>query len=131
MGARSRGMQVLSLKNQRLIADKCIVAECFWDRLMGLMGRSELGDGEAMFFPRCNNLHTMFMRFPIDVVFLKPVAHSSGGFKNYFNVVSIRRNVRPWRLLPVLDFQASDALELAEGSIDANAIEVGDEVCIS
>ena len=120
-------VKVQSLKNQALIADKCHVAESFFDRLRGLIGRSGLEPGEGMFFPRCNDIHMWFMRFSIDVVFVNPDSRN----ENVFRVSSVHRGVRPWRPHPLIDWKASDTLELPAGTIERFAIATGDELCIN
>ena len=117
------------LKNQALIADMCFVAERFLDRLRGLIGKSGLESGHGMLFPKCNNIHMWFMKFPIDVVFLRREKTAQGTTK--FKVTSVRENVRPWRPHPLLDWRASETLELPVGTIRRYAIGVGDEICIN
>jgi uncharacterized membrane protein (UPF0127 family) len=46
------------------------VTESAWERIRGLLGRDHLPEGEAMWFSPCTSVHTFFMRFAIDVVFL-------------------------------------------------------------
>lgn len=46
------------------------VASSPWSRFWGLMGKRALPEGEALLIEPCYSVHTMFMRFPIDVVFL-------------------------------------------------------------
>jgi uncharacterized protein len=45
-------------------------AEGFWHRLLGLLGRPELRKGEALYLAPCNGVHTLFMPYRIDVVFV-------------------------------------------------------------
>ena len=116
--------KVQSLKNQAVIADKCFVAECFLDRLRGLIGRSRFEQGEGMLFPRCNDIHMWFMRIPIDVVFVRKDGAN-------WKVTSVHESVRPWKLLPLRDGRASETLELPTGTIRRCAINDGDELCIS
>ncbi len=116
-----RLIRIISLKNQAVISEKCHVAECFWNRLKGLIGKSTWSPGEGMLFPECRSIHMWFMRVPIEVVFL-----------NEGRVTSLWRNVKPWRLVPVVDFRARDVLELPPGTIDRSKLEVGDRVeCLS
>jgi len=126
MAREPRIVKVHSLKNQALIADKCYVAECFFDRLRGLIGRSDFAAGRGMLFPKCNSIHMWFMKLPIDVVFL-----SEGVKENSFMVTSVRENIQPWRACPLGDFKASHTLELPVGSIKRCSIIAGDELCIS
>ncbi len=129
MSGRKRIVKIKSLKNQAFIADKCVVAESFFDRLQGLIGKRELAPGEAMLFPRCNDIHMWFMTIPIDVVFLTRAASDEG--EERFVVSSVREGVRPWKLLPVMDLRASVTLEMAAGSVAKFDIRPGDPLCTS
>ncbi|MGZ3689054.1 MAG: DUF192 domain-containing protein [Bdellovibrionota bacterium] len=124
--AQSRFVSIKSLKNQALIADKCFVAERFFDRLRGLIGRKSLESGQGMLFPRCQDIHMWFMSIPIDVVFVR---RQKGEGK--WMVSSTREGVRPWRLLPVHDWKATETLELPAGTVRRHAIAAGDELCIN
>jgi uncharacterized protein len=65
-------MRQIELKTEkRTMLSKCRVANTFFSRFLGLMGRKEIPADEAILFPNCNSIHTFFMRFPIDVVFVK------------------------------------------------------------
>jgi uncharacterized membrane protein (UPF0127 family) len=130
MGKKSRSVRVQSLKNQAFIAEKCHVAECFVDRLRGLIGKTGLGAGTGMLFPRCNSVHMWFMSFPIDVVFLRQAPGASADAAKWI-VSSAHESVRPWKALPLMDLRARDALELPAGTIRQARLSVGDELCIS
>ena len=159
MDAGTKKVSVRLVKSKAVIADRCVVAESFFERLRGLIGRDRLVDGEGMLFHRCNDIHMWFMSIPIDVVFLTKSAQQSeqaqgeSEFVNadqratgapgpngpaaqkggpvFYKVASIRRGLRPWRPLPVRDGQATETLELPAGTIDRCAIGVGDQLCIS
>jgi uncharacterized membrane protein (UPF0127 family) len=119
-------MSVLtSLKNQKVIADKCYEAVSFFDRLRGLIGRTSFAQGEAMFFPHCNDIHMWFMRISIDVVFVK-YEHA-----RVYQITRVCESVKPWRVLPLRDSRASETIELPAGTIGRLDIRVGDELCIS
>ena len=81
--------------------------------MRGLLGRSGLPPGEGMLFPGTGAVHTMFMRFPIDVVFL------DAGLE----VVSVRESVPTWRA--VKQRGAHSTLELAAGEAARVGIEPG------
>jgi len=66
-----------------------IIADTFWKRSIGLMGRPSLKAGLGLLLRPCNSIHTCFMRFSIDVIFLD--------VQN--RVVRIRSNVKPWRMV--------------------------------
>lgn len=121
-----RTFRIVLLKNQTVIAEKCFEAVRFFDRLRGLMGRAALSRDEAMWFPRCSSIHTCWMRFAIDVIFLRP----SNARPGTWVVGSVQEGVRPWRLM-VWDRSASVVLEMAAGTAKERGLSPGDEVeCI-
>jgi uncharacterized membrane protein (UPF0127 family) len=120
-------VSVTSLKNRKVIADKCSVAESFLDRLRGLIGRSRFDSGEAMFFPRCNDIHMWFMRIPIDVVFVRLATGEQGTYE----VTRVCESLKPWKLLPVRSGRATETIELPVGTIQGCDIRLGDRLCIS
>jgi uncharacterized protein len=78
-------------------------AKSLMERTIGLIGKT-LSENEAMLIYNCNSIHTFFMSFSIDAVFI----NSKG------EVLNISRNIKPYRLIfPVPD--ASKALELKAG----------------
>ena len=86
------------------------VARCLWaegplERVRGLLGRDGLAPGEAMAFPRCNAIHTVGMRFPIDVAFLGRDGRP----------VKLVRAVPPGRLLVWGGLRARATVEAAAG----------------
>ncbi len=84
-----------------------------WSRFRGLMGRRTMPDGvEGMLFPRCSSLHTIGMRFPLDIVFLREGV-----------VTQVARDVVPYRM--VAGGRGVDALEVAAGSADRLGLAPG------
>jgi uncharacterized protein len=90
------------------------LASSFLARLRGLMGVAALPAGTGVLFPRTSSVHTHFMRFPIDVVFLDAE----------LRVVAIRSALRPWRFAAAR--RASMVLELAAGECDRLGLGDGD-----
>jgi uncharacterized membrane protein (UPF0127 family) len=82
------------------------VATSFGSRFRGLMGVAELPPGSGLLLPRTSSVHTHFMRFPIDVVFL-------GADRR---IVSVVPALRPWRFAAAK--RADSVLELAAGECD-------------
>ena len=79
------------------------VAETFFERARGLIGRRGLEPGKGMLILKCNCIHTFFMRFPIDATFLDRKG----------NVVKVVRNIRPWRPWIWGGWRAASVLETA------------------
>jgi uncharacterized membrane protein (UPF0127 family) len=87
-------------------------------RKRGLLGRDGLAPGAALVIAPTNGVHTFFMRFAIDVVF---VARDG-------RVVKIARAVKPWRA--TLALRAFAVVELAAGAADRAALRVGDRLSV-
>lgn len=95
------------------LIDFVSVAHSFWPRFAGLMFRAPLADRHGLLLVPCRSVHTMWMRFPIDLFFL-----SSDG-----RVVEIRRGVRPWRaVMPESGVKPHAVLETGVGQLE---VEVG------
>src|SRR6188508_770896 len=100
----------------RVICDRCEVADTILARMRGLLGRRGLPGGQGLFIEPTWSVHTWFMRFPIDVVFLD----------RDLTVLKIRRHMGPWRM--AARFRARSVLELASGECDRLRLEVGDRL---
>lgn len=92
-------------------------ASGFWRRFKGLMLSRPLPPNTALLIPRCASVHTCFMRFCLDIVYLDQRGR----------VVKCVRGVKPWRL-SWGGRGAVHTLELAAGSIALHGIEQGDMV---
>ena len=79
------------------------VAETFFERARGLIGRRGLEPGKGMLIMKCNCIHTLFMRFPIDATFLDREGR----------VIKVVRNIRPWRPWVWGGWRAARVLETA------------------
>lgn len=84
-----------------------------WERMRGLLGRDGLDPGEGMLFPNCSSVHTLFMRFTIDVVYLDREYH----------VRKITPRLRPWRFSGC--WGAAHTLELPSGHVVDSDVAVG------
>ena len=104
------------------LAERVEIAASLWARFMGLMGRRSLPQGNALWIGG-NGIHMMFMRFPIDAVFLGKAAADGGR-----PVLSVHRALRPWIGIVPLIRGAEGVLELPVGAIDASRTERGDVV---
>lgn len=82
----------------------------------GLLGRDHLDPSSALILTPCLAVHTAFMRFPIDIVFL-----DRDGF-----AVKLISDVVPWRL--AASASAHSVVELAAGSLRRHAVALGDRL---
>jgi uncharacterized membrane protein (UPF0127 family) len=99
-----------------VVCERCTVADTMLARMRGLLGRKQLPAGEGMLLRPCPSVQTLFMRFPIDVVFL-----DRDGV-----VLKVVENLRPWRSAGAR--RAHATLELAEGEAARVGISVGDKL---
>jgi uncharacterized membrane protein (UPF0127 family) len=95
-------------------------ARGFWPRLAGLLGAPQLRRGEALLLAPCRSVHTWFMAYRIDVVFVDRAGR----------VMRVARDVAPWRIVScagahaVLELRAGEAVRygLAPGAWLASAL---------
>ena len=109
------------------LADRLESADGLWSRFMGLMGRASLAAGGGLWLPGTNGIHMMFMRFPIDAVFLARPDEARGDARV---VVSVHPGLRPWLGLVGLARGAHGVLELPKGVIERSGTAVGDLVAL-
>ncbi len=94
-------------------------ARSFKERTVGLIGRTSLSADEALWIHRCNSIHTFFMKFAIDCVFLD----------KSLRVKAVHSNVSPWKLvLPV--WGAQSVIEMTSGRAADLDIKVGDQLYV-
>jgi uncharacterized membrane protein (UPF0127 family) len=94
------------------LATNVEVANNIISRLLGLMFRKKMEEGKAMLISPCNSIHTFFMNFSIDVLFLD----------DQFKVIKIIRSMRPWRMSWPY-WRASQVLELPAGTVPPQLFE--------
>ena len=97
-----------------VVCERCTVARSPLTRMRGLLGRRNLPQGEGLLLEPAGSIHTFFMRFPIDAVFLDRERR----------VVKVVPGVRPWRT--AAGRHARSVLELAAGEAERVGIEPGD-----
>jgi uncharacterized membrane protein (UPF0127 family) len=110
-----------NLTRKTPLADRLEIAAGLWAKFRGLMGRRALPSGDGLWLPDSNGIHMMFMRFPIDAVFVGRAA--SDGSRP---VVALRRTLRPWTGIVWYVRGAHGVLELPAGAIDSSGTQVGD-----
>lgn len=110
-------VRIRNMTRGTVLGDRVGRATSFGDRLVGLLGRAALPEGEGLWLEPCNSVHMWFMRFPIDVVF----ASASG------EVVALAPELRPWSAT-VPKRGARAALELPVGAIARSGTCIGDRL---
>ena len=108
-----------------VLATELESADGLWGKFMGLMGRRSLAPGAGRWLPDSNGIHMMFMRFPIDAVFLGAAA--ADGRRT---VLSVHPDLPAWRGLVPLVRGAKGVIELPAGTIAATQTSVGDRIAL-
>ena len=106
----------LARQDGRVVCEQLLVAARPLRRMRGLLGRASLPAGEGILLRPAGSIHTFFMRFPIDVVFLDQEDR----------VVGFDESVPPWRTTSRRG--AKSVVELAAGECERRGLRVGDRL---
>ncbi|MEM7035284.1 MAG: DUF192 domain-containing protein [Chloroflexota bacterium] len=110
-------MQIFNETRNTCLIDQGRVADTFFSRLQGLLGSPPLQKNEGLILVGEKSIHTFFMTFPIDVVYVD---------KNY-KVIRTDINMVPYRLGPFLR-RSAYVLEVPVGTIADTATNIGDQL---
>ena len=109
----------MALVNQRTdeaLAERIELAVTRSDRRKGLLGRDVFETSSALIIAPCFSIHTMFMRFDIDAVFVDDDGRA----------VKVIRRLAPWRI--AADATAHAVVELPGGSLEQQEVAIGDRL---
>lgn len=107
-------IKVFNVTRHREVANLVQLAGDNSNRRKGLLGRERLDEGEGLWILPCEAIHTFWMRFPIDLVYID----------RRHRVVKVRNEVQPWRLSACL--RAHSVLELPAGTVRQTQTARGD-----
>lgn len=107
----------LNLTRQSVLGDRLAVADTSLSRFVGLLGRRGLVPGEGLLISPSSGVHTLGMRFTIDVLLL-----DANGI-----VLAAYERLRPFRITRVI-WRAASALELPAGTIAGTGTLIGDHL---
>lgn len=102
--------------NSQVLAQEVEEAKGFFSRLRGLLGRNAMTPSTALWLEPCDSIHTFFMRFSIDAIFVD---------RNLV-VRKVVRNIKPWRLVTPVSM-AHSVFELSAGAT-AEKVREGDQL---
>jgi uncharacterized protein len=108
----------LSRADGTVVCERCAVAATALRRLKGLLGRGGLEPGEGLLLRPASSIHTLFMRFPIDVVFLD----------RELVVRKVVLELGPWRFAGARG--ARSALELPAGEVARRGVVTGERLLV-
>ena len=108
-------MKIYNSTQNNIIADNVKVADNFFSRSVGLLSKKSISDNEALVIKPCCSIHTFFMKFPIDVIFVD----------NKDKNIALHQNISANIILPIY-FSSDYVIEMAAGQIQAKNIQKGD-----
>jgi len=117
---QKKTLRVVNSTRGTVVGESIRVAESGLTRIVGLLGESDLPPGDGLLIVPSQGVHTLGMLFAIDVVVLD----------GQWNVIAIRRRLRPFRMTPVF-WKAAAILELQSGIVDSTSTSVGDSLELS
>jgi uncharacterized protein len=100
------------------VCERCLLAETPLTRLKGLLGRRGLEQGEGLLLRPAASIHTFFMRFPIDIVWVD----------RDLNVLKVSHDVAPWRTAARKG--AKGVVEMAAGEEKRLGVSAGDKLTL-
>ena len=115
--ASGTGFELVLESGLVVVPDLAVAVESA-TRKKGLLGRDGLADGSGLVIAPTNAVHTFFMRFPIDILFVT----------KFGEVVKVCSAVPPWRMAAALRGYA--VVELAAGGAARAGLKVGDRVAV-
>jgi len=110
-------MRVFNKTRNRSLIIQGRLADTFWSRLRGLLGATSLRAGEGLILVGEKSIHTLFMKFPIDVIYVDKDCR----------VIRSDPNMVPFRLGPFVR-QSAYVLEIPVGTIAETATKTGDQL---
>jgi uncharacterized membrane protein (UPF0127 family) len=110
-------MKIINKTKNTVLAEDAVAADTVFSRLKGLLGRKAFIKGEALIITPCNSIHTFFMRFPIDVLFVD---------KNN-KIVKVLAQLSPFRFSK-LYWKSKTVVELPSGKINSTQTQYGDSL---
>ena len=111
--------RIINKTRERVLADSAHLACSYWERLIGLMGRKALAQGEGLIIDPCSSVHMFWMRFAIDVIYVNK-AHV---------IVGIDHDLRPWHI-GHFNRKVRYIVELPAGKAHETGTQVGDKLIL-
>jgi uncharacterized membrane protein (UPF0127 family) len=107
---------------QAFLATELLIADSHWSRLRGLMATnpSTFRFGQGLWIVPSHGVHTLAMRYPIDVIYLNDAK----------TVIHLEENVKPWRFAPVR-MEAATVIELPCHTVWNTGTTLGDQIEIA
>lgn len=111
------GVRAVICDSGHVLVGNLMVADSVFSRMKGLLGKSALDHGSGLWLKPCNSVHSFWMKFTIDVVFLD----------RENRVIKVIHELKPNRITPVF-WKAASVIELPAGIAALAALSPGDMI---
>lgn len=111
------GIRIINATRGCVLVSSGRIADNYWTRLRGLIGAQPLAPGEGLLISPCTSVHTHFMGFPIDVLYVN----------GDHEIVDIDANLAPWRFGRFYK-RVRYVVELPAGTAEETGTAVGDRL---
>lgn len=108
--------RLLLVGENRCIIPRTLRTTNALERMRGLLGRPPLGDEEALLIKPCSSVHTLWMRYPLDLVYLS----------RDWTIRKLVSSIGPWRMSVCAG--AAMVIEMKAGRIRALGLQVGQQL---
>ena len=105
--------------NAELLADQLDLADSFFARAKGLLGRKTIQENQGLWIKPCRDIHTFFMSFSIDCIFLD----------RKMQIVKIATDVSPFKMVGPY-WKSSSVMEFKSGFVETKRLKVGDQLYV-
>ena len=113
-------MRIQNITRSTELASSAKEVRGFFGRLAGLINKKKLAKDEGLIIYRCSAVHTMWMKYPIDIVFVD----------SQLRIRKLIRHLKPWSFSPLV-MSACIAIELPVETINRSLTEMGDQLSFS
>jgi uncharacterized protein len=100
----------------QILVQRALLTSNPLERMRGLLGRQQLASDEALLIKPCSSVHTFFMRYPIDLIYLD----------KHWQVTKIVKNLNPWQMSWC--YGAKMVIETLSGFVNESEINYGNKI---
>ena len=110
--------EITNTRTGQVIAARALMASAPWTRMKGLLGKKSLPADEAIILKPASSIHTLFMRFALDIIYLDREER----------IVKLVPNLVPYRFSSAKG--AHSTIEMASGATNGLDLQVGDQLAL-
>ena len=112
---------LINRKTNQVLAQNVVSAHGFFLRMKGLMGKTDFPSSSAFWITPCKGgIHTFFMRFPIDVIFVS----------RSLCITRVFKNIRPWKIVYPSFAKTHSVFEFKAPALNQYCLQKGDQLYV-